>query len=323
MDVASARGPISPDLLGRTLMHEHVFVLTAELQNNYPGRWDEAARVSDAVQRLNRLKTAGIDTLVDLTILGQGRDVRRIKEVAAQTELNILVATGYYTFDSLPPYFRWHAAGSGPGGTDPLTDMFIADIVQGVGETGVRAAMVKGVTDAAGITADVNRALHCVADAHRATGVPITTHSHAATRRGLEQQRLFEQAGVDLTRVVIGHHGDSTDIAYLEEILAGGSYLGMDRFGIDFMLSFEQRVETVATLCQRGHHDQIVLSHDAACYMDWFVDGSMSTRIPNWHFEHISNDVLPALRARGVSDEQITTMMVDNPRRILNHDGPY
>jgi phosphotriesterase-related protein len=163
--------------------------------------------------------------------------------------------------------------------------------------------------------------LRAVAQAHRATGAPISTHTHAASQRGLDQQRIFREEGVDLSRVIIGHSGDSTDIGYLEELIAAGSYLGMDRFGIDTILPFEQRVAVVATLCERGHADRLVLSHDCACFIDWFDERDLAARLPNWHFLHISDDVLPALKERGVSDAQLHQMLVDNPREIFDHSG--
>ena len=141
--------------------------------------------------------------------------------------------------------------------------------------------------------------------------------------QGIEQQDIFESEGVDLSRVVIGHSGDTTDIDYLEELMARGSYIGMDRFGINVYLPFEDRVATVATLCERGHADQMVLSHDASCYIDWLPQDLIPVMLPNWHFLHISTDVLPAMRARGVSDDQINTMLVANPRRILDHGTGY
>jgi phosphotriesterase-related protein len=167
------------------------------------------------------------------------------------------------------------------------------------------------------MTRDVERAVRAIARVHRATGIPITTHSHAGTRRGLEQQDVLEAEGVDLRRVVIGHSGDTTAVDYLEEVMRRGSYLGMARSGIDSMLSFDERVATVATLCQRGHADQIVLSHDAACHVDWFDEAALSQVLPNWRFTHISHHVLPALRRLGVSEDQITAMLVDNPRAFF------
>ena len=125
------------------------------------------------------------------------------------------------------------------------------------------------------------------------------------------------------TKVVIGHSGDSTDLDYLEELIAQGSYLGMDRFGIDSILPFEQRVDTVAQMCERGHAEKMVLSHDASCYFDALPEDVVPVVMPNWHYLLIHNDVIPALKQRGVTDEQLHTMLVDNPRRIFTHGGGY
>ena len=91
--VETARGPITNEALGRTLMHEHVFIVNAEVNQNYDTGFDEEAEIAKAVVRMNELKAAGIDTIVDLTVLGLGRFIPRIARVAAQTELNIVVAT--------------------------------------------------------------------------------------------------------------------------------------------------------------------------------------------------------------------------------------
>jgi phosphotriesterase-related protein len=122
--------------------------------------------------------------------------------------------------------------------------------------------------------------------------------------------------------VVIGHAGDTTDLDYLEELIANGSYLGMDRFGIEF-LSFEDRVATIAALCARGHADRLVLGHDSYCFNDRFEPEVIKERHPNYHLLHISQDALPAFRAAGVAEEQIWQMLVDNPRRILAPVQPY
>jgi phosphotriesterase-related protein len=322
--VNTARGPIDTSGLGVTLMHEHVFIMTTEVTQNYPERWgEEAAREADAVKRLTKLKATGVDTIVDLTVIGLGRYIPRIARVAAATDLNIVVATGVYTFNDVPFCFHYLGPGAPLNGPEIMTEMFVRDIEQGIADTGVRAAILKCATDEPGVTPGVERVLRAVAQAHRHTGVPISTHTHAETRRGLEQQRIFADEGVDLSRVVIGHCGDSTDIDYLEELIANGSYIGMDRFGMDLVLPFEDRVNTVARMCERGHADKMVLSHDAKCYFDALPDALLPTVAPNWHYLHIHNDVLPALRARGVTDEQITTMLVDNPRKIFDHQGGY
>ncbi len=128
---------------------------------------------------------------------------------------------------------------------------------------------------------------------------------------------------MDLSRVVIGHSGDSTDLDYLGELLRAGSTLGMDRFGVDAYCTTEQRVETVARLCEDDWARYMVLSHDAGCHMDWFDDDFLHQAQPNWHFLHISTDVLPAMRERGVSEEHIHAMLVENPRRILDYGPGY
>jgi phosphotriesterase-related protein len=264
-----------------------------------------------------------VDSIVDLTVIGLGRYIPRIARIAAATDINIVVATGIYTYNDVPMYFHFRGPGTLLDGPEIMTDMFVRDITGGIADTGIKAAILKCATDEPGVTPGVERVLRAVAQAHRQTGVPISTHTHAATRRGLEQQRIFAEEGVDLSRVVIGHSGDSTDIGYLEELIANGSYIGMDRFGLDTFLNTEERVQTVATMCERGHADKMVLSHDAACFNDWLPEELLPLATPNWHYLHISDDVLPALKERGVTDEQITTMLVDNPRTIFAAQGGY
>ena len=246
-------------------MHEHVFVLSPEINDNHPEVWgDEDKREADAIDRLNELKSRGVDTIVDLTVIGLGRYIPRIARIAAATDLNIVVATGIYTYNDVPMYF--HFRGPGHAARRPRDHDRPVRPRHQRGHRGHRhqGGILKCATDEPGVTPGVERVLRAVAQAHRQTGVPITTHTHAATRRGLEQQRIFTEEGVDLSRVVIGHCGDTTDIDYLEELIGNGSYIGMDRFGIDAFLPTEHRVNTVATMCERGHADKMVLSHDAA-----------------------------------------------------------
>ena len=322
-DVTTATGPVPADALGRTLMHEHVFIRTFEIEQNWPTGWDRAAAVEDAVVRLRELKDAGIDTIVDLTVPGLGRDGAVVAEVAERVDLHIVMATGYYTYHHLPHYFDFRGPAFSPTGIDALEAFFVADIEDGIDHTDVRPGILKCATDEAGLTPDVERILRAVAKTHRRTGIPISTHTHAQTRRGLDQQRIFAEEGVDLSRVVIGHSGDTTDLDYLEELLDAGSTLGMDRFGVDVFCPMEQRVDTVARLCERGWAGQMVLSHDTNCHIDWFPEGLLDAGAPNWHFLHISRDVLPALRARGVTGEQIDQMLVEAPRRILDPRPGY
>jgi phosphotriesterase-related protein len=323
MQVETVRGPIDSSQLGATLMHEHVFILNREILDNYPAYWDEEHRLADAVAKLKALKAAGIDTIVDPTVVGLGRYIPRIQQVADQIDLQIVAATGLYTYNDVPFYFHFRGPGTVLDGAEPMIDMFVTDITEGIAGTKVKAGILKCATDEHGLSSGVERALRAVAQAHRRTGTPITTHTHALSRQGLQQQRIFQEEGVDLSRVIIGHSGDTTDLDYLEQLMANGSYIGMDRFGIDAILPMHERVATVATLCERGFANRMVLAHDASCFIDWFDEDIKNAAMPNWHYLHISRDVIPALRERGVSDDQLDQMLIHNPRAIFESQGGY
>ena len=314
--INTATGSIDTADLGFTLMHEHIYVLSEGVVPNFPHLFDRKARLEQAIAALKEAKAHGVSTIVDLTVLGLGRDVAFVREIARGAGINVIVATGLYTYDELPHYFVSRSV-------DHMAELFVRDIEQGIQDTDVRAAILKCATDEKGVTPGVEKVLRAVARAHRRTGVPISTHTHAGSERGLEQQRIFAEEGVDLRRVVIGHCGDTEDIAYLEKLIGAGSYIGMDRFGIDSILPTAKRVDTIARLCARGHAGRMVLAHDASCYIDWFEEALVRAAVPKWNFLHISDDVVPALRAAGVGEDQIKQMTVDNPRRIFEGQGAY
>ncbi len=321
--VATARGPVDSAALGRTYMHEHIFVLTPDVQQNYPSEWgDEDARVADAVGKLQALAAQGVRTVVDPTVVGLGRYIPRIQRVAEQVpELNIVVATGLYTYDSVPFFFHYRGpalnAAVGADLPDPMVDMFVADITEGIAGTGVKAGMLKCAIDSEGLTSGVERVMRAVAKAHHQTGVPITVHTHPGTQAGLEAKRvLCDEEGVAPNRVVLGHSGDTTDCDHLASLADTGFILGMDRFGINLDTTFEARADTLIEMCRRGYADQMVLSQDASCYIDW-LDPNVLAMVPQWNYLHIADEVLPYVREHGVSEEQIDAMLIANPRRIF------
>jgi phosphotriesterase-related protein len=320
--VNTVLGPVDSSELGSTLMHEHVFILSPEIEKP-AGEWDEAGQRANAAARLRELKEHGVDTIVDLTVIGLGRYTPRIRAVAEEAPaINVVAATGVYTYNEVPMYFHFQGPGTILGGPEPMTELFVKEITEGIGESGVKAGILKCATDRQGITPGVERVLRAVAKAHRRTGVPITTHTPTPPEPwGLEQQRILADEGVDLTQVVIGHSGGTLDTGYHEALLANGSYLGFDHFGIG-TFSVAERVEAVRVLCERGHADRLVLSHDAMCHVDWFPP-SIAHAWKDWRWTHIPDEVLPAMRQAGISDDDITTMMVGNPRRILEGCDPY
>lgn len=316
--IETVRGPIAVEDIGVTLTHEHIFTKNPELEADYPDpEWDEDSSIQTAITSLNALHAKGIQTMVDLTVPGLGRNVQRITKVAAKVDLNIVVATGYYTFKDLPSYFQTHGPGRMVDGPDPLPAFFIKDITEGVADTGVKAAMIKVATDEHGMTPDVERVMRAAAEAHQETGATITTHTHVEHFTGRAQQKYFASQGVSLEHLVIGHCGDSTDIDYLRELMDNGSTVGLDRFGMEQVLPDELRVNTLVTLCELGYADRLTLSHDAGIF-SINTPPSWRTRVaPNWHHSNISERILPMARERGVSDEMIHQMMVVNAARVI------
>ncbi|MGD0374691.1 MAG: phosphotriesterase-related protein [Streptosporangiaceae bacterium] len=321
--VQTVRGAVDTAELGRTYMHEHIFVLTADVQQNYPEEWgSEEERVTDAIAKLKALAAQGIRTIVDPTVVGLGRYIPRIQRIAEQVpELNIIVATGVYSYDTVPFYFHFRGPALNEAlGTevpDPMVEMFVKDITEGIAGTGVRAAMLKCAIDAPGLTTDVERIMRAVAKAHNQTGTPITAHTHPASKAGFEVKRVMcDEEGVAPGRVILGHSGDTQDCDHLSELAEAGFVLGFDRFGITIEASFEERADTLVEMCRRGYAGSIVLAHDTSCYIDW-LDPVLIEGMTQWHYLHIGEEVLPYVRDRGVTEEQITTMLVDNPRRIF------
>lgn len=327
--VQTIRGPVDTADLGRTYMHEHVFVLDADVQQNYPSEWgSEDERVADAVVKLKALAAQGIRTIVDPTVIGLGRYIPRIERIAEQVpELHIIPATGCYTYDQVPFFFYYRDpavyAALGADVPDPMIEMFTTDITEGITGTGVKAAFLKCAIDHKGLTDGVARIMRAVARTHRATGAPITVHTHPGSQTGLiVKQVLCDEEGVDATRVVLGHTGDSADVDHLSALADLGFILGMDRFGLYVDTTFEARADTVVEMCRRGYADRMVLSHDTSCYLD-MIDPRVVALLTTWTYLHIHDEVLPYIRERGVTEAQIDTMLVETPRRYFEHNSAY
>jgi phosphotriesterase-related protein len=303
-------GPIDTAELGFTLMHEHILVCNWNMRTAFAGWYDREQHVAFAVAEVQAAKERGVGTIVDLTPVNLGRDIEVIREVAEKCEMQIIAATGFYWFEE--PWLQgWEI--------DRLVEFLLEDVEKGIQGTASRAGIIKCATDHLGVTPTNEKLLRVAARLQRATGLPISTHTSVRHRVGPVQQDVFEDEGVDLSRVVIGHCGDTDDLAHLEEILGRGSFIGMDRFGLEMLLSTVKRVSTVARLCERGRADRMVLSHDACCHIDWF--DPRFPRPPHWNFRHIPDDVVPALRKEGVGEEQLRALTVDNPRRIFAAAG--
>lgn len=317
--VNTVLGPISPDKLGTTLMHEHfAFAYPGWFADSTIAPYDFNAVLKTDLGVIATAQKYGIKTIVDATTNDVGgRDPELYKALAKKTGMNIICSTGLYTEkEGSPAYFknlRW-----GTDISEMISEIFIKEITVGIGKTGVKAGVIK-VGTGPKMTPYEAAVLKAAVIAQKATGVPIITHTEGPTG-GVEQAELFAAEGADLKKVMIGHVSNSRDIEYHKAILAKGVNIAFDRIGLDIITPFDINVKNVAELCKLGYADKIMLSHDTVNV--WL--GRM-TEVPekykpgfqNWRIDHISKDFLPALKAQGVTDEQIKTMMVDNPRNLF------
>jgi phosphotriesterase-related protein len=318
--IETLNGPLDTADLGTVLMHEHIFNITAEIQIAHPGfnGWDPEVEIPKANEELRRVKEAGIDTIVELSPIGLGRSLEFIRPACEGTGLNVILATGLYTYDVLPR--PWHFSGPGTllDGEEPLDELMRADLRDGIEGSGIKPGILKCAIDAAGLTDHVDRVVRSVLRIHKETGAPICIHTNPAEERGLDALRVLEEEGVDSGRVMLAHCGDSTDLDYLDKLATqSDALLGFDRFGLNILLPFEDRVGTVAAMCERGYADRMILSQDANCFSDWFPPGLHEQVTPDWHFLHVVDDVVPALLERGVTQDQVDLMLRDNPRTFF------
>ena len=313
MEINGITGPIDTKNLGFTLMHEHIAIVDWSMRQAATNWFDKDIFVEKAVKVVKLTKECGVDTIVDLTPINLGRDIHILHDVAMKAEMQIIAATGFFYQEEI-----WMIDKP----EEQLLKVLINDIEEGIQGTNIKAAIIKCATDSQGLTEINKKLLNITAKAHLETGIPICTHSLPDKEIGLAQQDFFEEKGVNLSNIIIGHCGDSNDVEYLERILNRGSYLGMDRFGADHVNPLGKRVATINELCKRGWANRKVLSHDAPVYYDmgknnWedFVNIEVENKPVD--FRYIIKFAIPEFLECGITDEQIKMMTVDNPRRIF------
>ncbi len=310
--VETTAGPVDAEALGRTLVHEHLKVVSEPVVAQFPHLYDPDHERRQAVEQAQAVMEYGVRTIVDPAVMDLGRDARFSAEVAERTGIQVVMATGiygsHYTF--LPHHFQMHDV-------DYLADAFVHDLEEGIQGTSIKAAFLKCAVDEPGVTEDVEKVLRAAARAHGRTGRPIMAHSHPGTRRGLEIMDVFDDEGVDPARVQIAHTGDTDDLEYIEELLGRGPFIGMDRYGLDIILPTDRRNATVVELVKRGYAERMMLSQDACAAFDWYPPEMISEMAPRWNMTFLFEDVIPALEAAGVTEAQVDVMLGEAPRRWL------
>jgi len=276
--------------------------------HHYPWRYDWDATRANAIRELTEAKQGGIDTLIDLTTPDLGRDVEFVRDVSRASGMNVVVATGIWR--DIPRSF-WTRD------IDEIAAIFVREIEVGIGDSGIKAGCIKVANDMGGVSPEGERILRGAARALKRTGCPISTHHWAPEEVGRRQVELFQDEGAPMDRIAIGHSADTTDVAYLEELLKTGVYLSMDRYpGAAGRPNWEQRNATVKALIDKGWAGKLMLGHDyapmAVVRGEQAPAGSGPTR-----YLFVSTVAIPALMAQGVSQETVDLMMREVPRRFL------
>ncbi|MFN8523727.1 MAG: phosphotriesterase-related protein [Chloroflexota bacterium] len=310
--INSVLGPLDTAELGYTLSHEHIVTGSAGIRQTFPELYGDFKRLEEvAVATLIEARDGGVRTIVDLTTMDLGRDIRFIQEMSRRSGVQIIAATGVWR--DIPRTF-WTRD------PDAIAPLFVREIEGGIEGTGIKAGIIKVANDAEGVTNEGEIILRAAARAAMRTGVCVSTHSFAPGRVGEQQARIFEDEGFDMSRLYIGHSNDSTDLDYLEGLLARGVWLGFDRHqnAMPVGPDWQGRTETLAALIKRGHGDRIMVSHD------WSVLGVSRTSDPTlsrsynadgWLFT--KRRVYPRLLELGITEAQIQKLNHENPRRFL------
>ncbi len=311
--INSVQGLLDTSKLGFTLSHEHVLSASAGIQQTYPEFLDRQGALEQATRQLAEAYQEGVRTIIDATPMDLGRDIRLLEEVSSRTGVQVIASTG--NWQDIPRVF-WNAD------PDRIAALYVREIQEGIEGTGIKAGVIKVANDRGGVSPQGEVVLRAAARAQRRTGVPISTHAWAPERVGEQQVRIFEEEGVDLARVYIGHSNDTTDLDYLLGLLNKGVWLGMDRHpGGQFpgTPNWEQRAETVKKLVDAGYAGRVMLSHD------WNVSSNIASQEARERrrqnnpdgYLFITRRFLPRLRELGVSEAAIHSMTVENPRRFL------
>jgi phosphotriesterase-related protein len=312
--VESVNGPIDVEQLGLTLIHEHFRATDEATRFQFPHLYDEQAEWEAALSDANAVKGHGVQTVVEPSAMFLHRDAVFSKRVADESGLNVILATGIYTYDHLPQPFMNR-------NEDQLAEIFVHDIERGIQGTDIKAAFIKCAADEAGVTPNIEKVHRAAARASQQTGRPIMAHSHPKSETGVRQMEIFAEEGVDPDKVQVAHTGDTDDLDYIERLLDTGCWIGMDRYGLEFFLPTEQRQATVLALLEKGHADRMFLSQDYCSTIDWFppevLEPLKADMVPNWSMTFLFEQVIPELKERGMTDEQLDQMMVENPRRWL------
>lgn len=336
-------GPIVPEEVGICLPHEHLLVdcsgayfrapddpslraralepFTAERRDEVIADFTSCLdnlRLTDtqtAAEELQPFAAAGGQTVVELTSAGIGRDPLGLRRISQLTGIHIVAGCGYYIGDSHPPRLDSFSE-------EELADEMAADVLVGIAGTGVKAGII-GEIGFQSFAENERRVLRAAAIAQRRSGASVNVHVEfiLSGRQGsLAAVEILEEAGADLTRVILSHQDSSgNDPGYQELVLGKGVVLSYDGFGYEMTtgalggLTYPtdaERIESLRRLVERGWADQLLISTDICMKF-------LLKRYGGHGYAHVLTSVVPAMRRAGIGEHAISTILVDTPTRLL------
>lgn len=316
--IQTTTGAARPEELGRTLIHEHVLV-------GYPGweldakapKFKRAEGMARAVDQMHELQSFGVKTFVDPCPMDLGRDPVFLAELSQKSGMNIVCTTGaYFEAEGNTYMFRQMSV-------EDVTEIYVKEIEEGIGETGIKAGAIKIATGAPSVSAYERKMVTAASRASKLTGVPLISHTQDGCC-GHDQIDIVTGEGVEASRLVVGHSDGADDPEYHRSLADRGAFVGFDRFGISMFQPDEVRIKNILKLVEAGHLERILVSHDSiVCwlgrplpYAQRFED--LLAALPKWRSTHIFKEILPQLKARGLSDVQVEQILVGNPRRLFS-----
>lgn len=314
--VNTVLGPISPEQVGTTSMHEHVVWAKAGWQYAL-----EAHEIYDPPEVFKRLydaltdyQKAGGQTIVDCSGVCMGRDVELYACLSRASGVNIVACTGFWAQENLVPYFLSKEI-------DYLQDMFTRELTRGMGSTNVKAGFIKVGNGKQGIRPFEENTYRAAARVSRETGAAIITHG---INFAMQQVEMLLEEKVDPERVVISHCDAAYNLNFErdQEIARKGFYIGYDHIGYEpewssmpYAMSDAKRIALCKAFIDAGYAKNLVISCDAEpCRIGWEAPGAPAA---SQGYAHLLRNFVPRLKAQGVSEETLHLLLVETPQKIL------
>ncbi len=317
--VNTALGPVAPDKLGVTSMHEHLLLGMPGWEYDASFTYDRKAVADLCIEKVNEAKAFGLQSIVDATPMDLCRDVELFKMVQEATGVNIICSSGLYTAtDGNCSFWKLLAAYRGyDQALHRLTYTYTKEINEGIGDTGVKSGVIKIATGKE-IAQIEEVSIHAAALTQQNTHVPIISHTAVPTMGKPTAEMLLDK-GADPSRTMIGHMCDTPDPDVIIECLKLGFYVGLDRFGLTMSISDEEKCRVLCTLLEKGYIDKLLLGHDCQIFnqVTDLIPEPVLAKMPDWNLCGLFRTIFPMLKKAGLTDAEIETLMVRNPKRFF------